>query len=258
MLTNMYTLIDTHCHLDFKIFDDDRDDVIASAKNNGISDIIIPGVSSSSWNKIKTICGNNQNIYPCYGLHPYLVNQHTGDDINKLKQWINQNHCVAIGECGLDYRKGQAEKKIQIKFFEQQLDIAMDARLPVVIHSVHATEDIINLVTQKPGLHGMIHSYSGSYEQAMILIEAGFYISLGGNISYKNAKKIRAVAKKIPASSLLLETDAPDQPDMKHKNQRNEPSYLVNVLECLCELRNESKKEIAEQTSANARKLFRI
>lgn len=254
----MNMLIDCHCHLDFDAFDEDRNEIVARAKNNGITDIIIPAVSSNSWSTIKSICSSTPHIHPCYGLHPYLAGQHTDDDISNLIQWINQNHCVAIGECGLDYRKDQAEKETQMKFFELQLDIAIDTNLPVVIHSVRATEDIIKVVLNKPGLRGMIHSYSGSYEQAISLIEAGFYISLGGTVSYEHAKKVRSVASKIPASSLLLETDAPDQPDAEHTGQRNEPSYLINVLECLSELRDESKKEIAEQTSINARKLFRI
>jgi TatD DNase family protein len=254
----MCKLIDSHCHLDFDVFDEDRSEVVTRANNNGVTDIVIPGVSSNNWSKIASICGNNQHIHPCYGLHPYLADQHTDDDIKNLKQWIKQNHCVAIGECGLDYRKKQAEKKTQVKFFDAQLDIAMDADLPAVIHSVRATEDVIKAVRKRPGLRGMIHSYSGSYEQAMLLIEIGFYISLSAAVSYEHARKARGVAIKIPISSLLLETDAPDQPDVEHNDQRNEPSYLVNVLDCLSELRDESKEEIAEQTSANARRLFQI
>jgi TatD DNase family protein len=254
----MYALIDSHCHLDFDVFDEDRNEVVSRAKNNGITDIIIPGVSSNNWSTIKSICSNNPHIHPCYGLHPYLADQHTNDDISNLIQWVNQNHCVAIGECGLDYRKGQAEKETQMKFFELQLDIAINADLPVVIHSVRATEDVIKTVLKKPGLRGMIHGYSGSYEQAMLLTEHGFFISLGGAVSYDHARKIRSVASRLPAFSLLLETDAPDQPDAKHKGQRNEPSYLVSVLECLSELRGESKEKIAEQTSINARRLFQI
>ena len=254
----MYKLIDSHCHLDFDVFNDDRDAVITRAKNSGVTDIVIPGVSSKNWPTLKSICSSNQHIHPCYGLHPYLAHQHSDADINLLKQWIIQNNCVAIGECGLDYRKEQADKKTQMKFFKLQIDIAREADLPVVIHSVQATEDIIKELGKKPGLRGMVHSYSGSYEQAMTLIESGFYISLGASVSYERAKKARNVASKIPLSFLLLETDAPDQPDAGHIGQRNEPSYLVNVLDCLSELRDESKKEIAEQTSKNARELFKI
>ena len=129
---------------------------------------------------------------------------------------------------------------------------------PVVIHSVRATEDVINLIKNYSGLKGMIHSYSGSYEQALQLIDLGFHISFGGALTYDNARKLRATASDIPLGSILLETDAPDQPDAEHFNQRNEPAYLVNVLQCLSELRDEPIEEIAAQTTANAKALFQI
>ena len=144
------------------------------------------------------------------------------------------------------------------KFFNAQLDIAHAINKPVVIHSVRATEDVINSIKNYPGLRGMIHSYSGSYEQAKQLIGLGFYISFGGAITYDNARKLRATASDIPLGSILLETDAPDQPDADHFNQRNEPAYLVNVLKCLSELRDEPIEEIAEQTTRNAQELFGI
>lgn len=134
--------------------------------------------------------------------------------------------------------------------------IALELELPVVIHSVHATDDVITLLKTRRGLTGMIHSYSGSYEQAMQLIELGFYISFGGAITYDRASKLRKTASKLPLDSLLIETDAPDQPDAAHKGERNEPAYLVKVLECLCELREESREIIAAQTSENAHLLF--
>ncbi|MDH5711391.1 MAG: TatD family hydrolase [Gammaproteobacteria bacterium] len=253
-----YTLIDTHCHLDFINFDIDRDEVLQRAKLIGISDIIIPGVSTSNWDKIKTLCTHNKHLHPCYGLHPYWADQHTESDIKKLAQFIDNNPCVAIGECGLDYRQGQADKNRQHYFFEAQLDIAEEKNMPVVIHSVHATEEIIQQLRKRPGLRGMVHSYSGSYEQALQLIEIGFYISFGGPITYERASKLRAVSSQIPLSSLLIETDAPDQPDTSHKNQRNEPAYLENILSTIASLRQEHKNEIATQTTSNAMALFNI
>jgi TatD DNase family protein len=127
-----------------------------------------------------------------------------------------------------------------------------------VIHSVRATADVIVSIRNHPGLSGMIHSYSGSYEQAMQLVGMGFFISLGGAITYDHARKIRAAASNVPLDAILLETDAPDQADSAHAGQRNEPAYLVNVLKCLSELREESAEKIAEQTTANAYRLFGI
>ncbi len=254
----MYDIIDSHCHLDFDDFNGDREAVIERALIKGIKQIVIPGVKRNSWRFIREICDNNSQLHACYGLHPYLAGEHTDDDIIQLRHWIDNNTCVAVGECGLDYRRDLADKNLQLKFFNAQLDIAHAINKPIVIHSVGATEDIINSIKHYTGLRGMIHSYSGSYEQAKQLIDLGFYISFGGAITYDNARKLRATASDIPLGSILLETDAPDQPDADHYSQRNEPAYLVNVLKCLTELRDESIEEIAAQTTRNARELFGI
>ena len=255
---DMHDIIDSHCHLDFEDFDSDREEVIERARDKGIKQIVIPGVKRSSWHVIREICDKNLHIHACYGLHPYLAGEHTDDDIIQLRYWLDNNDNVAVGECGLDYRNNQADKSVQLKFFNAQIEIAHTASKPVVVHSVHATEDVINLLRRYPGIRGMVHSYSGSYEQAMQLIQLGIYISFGGAITYHNAKKLRAIAGKIPLDSILLETDAPDQADADHFSQRNEPAYLVNVLKCLTELRDEPIEEIAAQTTRNARELFGI
>jgi len=254
----MYDIIDSHCHLDFDDFNSDRNAVIERARNKGIKQIVIPGVKRKSWHFIREICHNDPQLHACYGLHPYLAGEHTDDDITQLRHWLDKNTCVAVGECGLDYRKDMVDKYLQLKFFNAQLDIANANNKPVVIHSVGATEDVIKSIKHYPCLRGMIHSYSGSYEQAKQLINLGFYLSFGGAISYDNATKLRATASKVPLDSILLETDAPDQPDADHFNQRNEPAYLINVLKCLTELRDESIEEIATQTTRNAQKLFNI
>lgn len=254
----MYDIIDSHCHLDFDDFNSDRNAVIERARNKGIKQIVIPGVKRNSWHFIREICDNYPQLHACYGLHPYLAGEHTDDDITQLRHWLDNNACVAVGECGLDYRKDMVDKNLQLKFFNAQLDIANANNKPVVIHSVGATEDVINSIKHYPDLKGMIHSYSGSYEQAKQLINLGFYLSFGGAISYHNAKKLRATAGKVPLDSILLETDAPDQPDADHFNQRNEPAYLINVLKCLSELRDEPIEAIAAQTTKNTQDLFGI
>jgi len=178
--------------------------------------------------------------------------------LESLDTYLENNSAVALGECGLDFRDDQADKKTQLYFLESQLDIANNHRLPVVIHSVRATETIIQSVKKFTCLKGMIHSYSGSAEQAKQLIDLGFYISVGGNVTYDNAKTIKSVVKNIPLTSLLLETDAPDQADKKNKGERNEPAYLVNTLDTISTLRDASPSIIAEQTTKNAKALFNI
>ena len=251
-------LIDSHCHLDFEAFNHDRNAVIESARSKGIKQIVVPGVSRSQWPQVRDTCAQDGQIHACFGLHPYMTPQHREDDINQLNYWLQKNECVAVGECGLDYRKDQADKQLQLKYFIAQIEMAQSIDKPIVVHSVRATEDVIKSIRKHPGLRGMVHSYSGSFEQALQLVDMGFYISFGGSITYDRARKLRATASKLPLESILLETDAPDQPDAIHNNERNEPAYLINVLACLSQLRDESIGEIASQTTNNSKKLFGI
>lgn len=251
-------LIDAHCHLDFESFDDDRDTVIQNAKAGAISDIIIPGTERQHWGRVREVCQQYPCCHPCYGLHPYWSKQHTDDDLHALEAWLKDNPAVAVGECGLDFRPDQADHDRQQYIFERQLDLAHRLALPVVIHAVKATEQAYLTIKNFPRLTGMIHSYSGSLEQAGMLINEGFFISLGGAVTYPQAKKIRRVATEIPLGSLLLETDAPDQPGFNHQGQRNQPAYLNETLACISELRPEPVDQIAAQTTENARKLFAL
>lgn len=251
-------MIDSHCHVDFNVFDNDLDAVLQRATSNGVSDLVVPGVLRKDWPKIQTLSAQHKNIHPCYGLHPCFADQHSEDDLAALEEQITSNPCVAVGEFGLDYRKHQPDRELQAKYFEAQLEIADKHELPIVIHSVYATEEVIQSLKKYPKLKGMIHSYSGSFEQAEQLVKMGFYISLSGSITYDNARKLRIVAEDIPLDSLLIETDSPDQPDANHFDQRNEPAFLANILSCLDMLREESKEQIAEQTASNARALFNI
>lgn len=253
-----YTLIDSHCHLDFESFDNDREQVLQRAQINNIESIVIPGTKKSHWDRINKLCVQHKQLHPCFGLHPYWVDQHEKQDIAQLNNYVENNSPIAIGECGLDFRNDQADKKTQLFFFEAQLEIAQVHQLPVVIHSVKATETVIQSIKKFENLKGMVHSYSGSLEQAIQLIELDFFISIGGSVTYENAKKIKTVAKEIPLTSLLLETDSPDQADQQNANKRNEPAFLINTLDCISKLKNMPRELIAEQTTQNAKKLFSI
>ncbi len=251
-------LIDAHCHLDFEVFDLDRDNVLQRAADKHISDIIIPGTEKKYWDRIQRLCSSHNNLHACYGLHPYWVAQHNTHDLKDLNKYIEANGPVAVGECGLDFRPQQADKKVQLNFFEAQLNIANEKQLPAVIHSVNATETVIKTLKKYKGITGMIHSYSGSSEQARQLIDLGFYISVGGSVTYERANKIKKTVKDMPLTSLVIETDAPDQADESNHNKRNEPAFLINTLNAIAAIRKESVEHIAEQTSFNAKKLFAL
>lgn len=249
-------LIDVHCHLDFEAFDIDREQVVQRANDQNISDIIIPGTEKLYWNRIKELCATNKHLHACYGIHPYWVGRHDQQAIKELDSYIENNRPVALGECGLDFRPQQADKQTQLYFFEAQLTIAQDSNLPVVIHSVKATDTVIQTIKKFKGLSGMVHSFSGSAEQAKQLIDLNFFISISGSVTHDNAKKIKHTAREIPLASLLLETDAPDQADKNNIERRNEPAYLINTLNAVAELREISAEAVAEQTTKNAKALF--
>ena len=250
-----FSLIDSHCHLDFDCFDPDRDAVLARARQQQIKKIIIPGTREPYWARIRRL-SQQSGLYACYGLHPYWAAQHHPHDLVKLEQTLHHPRCVAVGECGLDFRSGQADKTLQLEYFVSQLALAQQYSLPVVVHAVRSTETVIKQLKHYPGLDGMIHSFSGSLEQAQQLITMGFYISLGAAVTYEQAKKVRRVARAIPLESLLLETDAPDQPDTMHKGQRNEPAALIHTLQSVAALRDQDAAIIARHTSHNACQLF--
>lgn len=251
-------LIDAHCHLDFKTFDLDRLQVLQRAADINISDIIIPGTQKKYWQRIRSLCATHDNLHACYGLHPYWVKQHELQDIAELRHYIKTSSTVALGECGLDFRPQQADKSLQLEFFEAQLTIAEEYQLPVVIHSVKATETVIQTLKKYQNLTGMIHSYSGSLEQAKQLIDLNFFISIGGSVTYERANKIKKVAAGIPLTSLLVETDAPDQPDFLHSDKRNEPAFLINTVAAIAAIRKSDSAEISRQTTINAKHLFKL
>ncbi|MCW9047849.1 MAG: TatD family hydrolase [Gammaproteobacteria bacterium] len=251
-------IIDSHCHIDFDVFDDDRAEVIQRANQAGVKKIIVPGVINDTWDKIISCCNKYTGLYPCFGLHPYFINKHQPQHILNLKNYLDKQKPVAVGECGLDFFLKDLDINQQIFYFEQQLDIALEFNLPVVIHARKSTEAVIKAIKKRPGLRGMIHSYSGSYEQALQLIKLGFYLSFGSPVTYEKSTRLRKMLQKLPLDSVLAETDAPDQPVANAKNGRNEPLFILDVIESIAILHNTSRQTISSITSKNAGELFKL
>ena len=251
-------IIDSHCHFDFDVFDNNRDTVIQRAARAGVEKIIIPGVKASGWQKIKTICAQYESCLPAYGLHPYFIEEHQQQHLDELDHWLATEHCIGVGECGLDFYLKNLDKNKQIDFFEAQLSLADKYQLPVIIHARKSTEQVIQCLRQYKNLRGMIHSFSGSYEQANQLIDRGFYLSFGGAITYDRASRLHEMVKKLPLESLLIETDAPDQPGQSHYQEINEPAYITEVINKLTVLSGHSYESIAKITTDNAINLFSL
>lgn len=254
----MMRLIDSHCHFDDVRFEQEREQVLTRARDKGICAQIVPGIKQAWWPRLKTACAEHDDLYPAYGLHPMFMSDHTKEHLQELELWLINEQPVAVGECGLDYFIDNPDKNRQQQIFEGQLELALQYKLPVIIHARRAVEGVINTLHRYPGLRGVLHSYSGSLQQAQRLLDMGFYLSFGGPVTYPRAKRLRQLVSELPLEGILLETDSPDQPDINHHGQRNEPARLEIVLKTISKLRGVSPEIIAKATTHNAETLFGI
>lgn len=255
-----FFLIDTHCHLDSECFKSDRNHIIETAESAGLRAIIIPSISASNWPSVGMAAERYTCAYPNYGLHPLYLQQHQPEDLDLLAATISHDTTtVGIGEIGLDYSDASLDRLTQIHYFSEQLQIAQTCSLPVIVHARKAVEDVIIAIKASGHRSGMLHSYNGSYEQAKRLMDLGFYFSFGGAVTHQRATRLRKLVSQLPLEKLLLETDAPYQPDAElGPAARNEPSRLTKIFQSVCSLRSETPAQIAAATTANAIRLFNL
>ena len=251
-------LVDSHCHLDAAEFDADRAAVVARARAAGVDRQIVPAVDAAGWPKLRDACAADTGLFPAYGLHPMYLETHRPQHLRELGDWIERERPIAVGECGLDYFVEGLDAEAQQLYFEGQLKLALEFDLPVIVHARRAVDAVIGAIRRVGRLRGVVHSYSGSEEQARQLWQLGFLIGLGGPVTYERANRLRRLAASMPIEYLLLETDAPDQPDAGIRGERNEPSRLVTVLEAIAQLRNQEPDLIAQATTRNAERLFAL
>ncbi|RPE81791.1 TatD family hydrolase [Vulcaniibacterium tengchongense] len=251
-------LVDSHCHLDAGEFDRDRDEVIARARAAGVARQIVPAIDAAGWPKLRAVCAGAPGLHPAYGLHPLFLSAHRDEHLRALREWIERERPCALGECGLDYFVEDLDRARQMRFFEAQLRLAREYGLPVIVHARRAVDATIAAIRKVGGLRGVVHSFSGSEEQARQLWREGFLLGLGGPVTYERAQRLRRLAAKMPLEWLLLETDAPDQPDADIRGQRNEPARLPRVLDTIAALRGMDREALAAATSANAERLFAL
>lgn len=249
-------LIDSHCHLDADAFDGDRDAVVARARAAGVGRQVLPAVDAASWPKLREVCSRGPGLFAAYGLHPMYLAAHRDGHLVELRDWIERERPVAVGECGLDYFVDGLDHEAQAHFFDGQLRLAREFELPVIVHARRAVDAVIAAIRRIGGLRGVVHSFPGSMEQARQLSQAGFLLGLGGPVTYERANRLRRLAATAPIEWLLLETDSPDQPDSAVRGQRNEPARLTQVLDTIATLRNADPADVARATSANAERLF--
>jgi TatD DNase family protein len=249
-------LIDSHCHLDADAFDGDRAAVVARAQAAGVVAQVVPAVTAAAWPKLRAVCTASDGLYPAYGLHPLFLDQHRPEHLPLLGEWIARERPCAIGECGLDFFVEGLDPAEQQRYFIGQLHLAREFDLPVIVHARRAVDAVILAIRKVGRLRGVVHSFGGSAEQAQQLHALDFLIGLGGPVTYDRAQRLRRLAAAVPLQQLLLETDAPDQPDASIRGQRNEPARLRTVLETIAALRDAPAAAIAAHTTDNARRLF--
>jgi TatD DNase family protein len=254
----MLTLIDSHSHFDDARFDADRDAAYQRARAEGVTVQVLAAVSARRWPRLKAVAARYPGLYPSYGLHPLWLAEHRPDHLDALADWLRQEQPVALGECGLDYALPDLDPVAQTEYFAEQLRLARRHDLPVIIHARHAVDAVIKQVRRFPGVRGVVHSFSGSADQARRLLDLGILLSFGGPLTYPRATRLRGLMQTVPLDGFLLETDSPDQPPIRHRGERNEPAYLPQVLECVAELRGADPVEIAAAANANAARLFRL
>lgn len=251
-------LIDSHCHLDDDRFDNDRDDVVARANSLNIKKIVIPATTANRWAKVKQVVTTYEGVYAAYGLHPMFIEQHAAIHIRELDEWLDRENAVAVGECGIDFYQSRVDEKWQKQLFKEQLQLAVNHQLPIIVHVRKAMDEVISLLRKNTPEGGVIHSFSGSLQQAQQLIDLGFKLGIAATVGFERAKKLRSVVAQVPDYGLLLESDAPDQPGAAHRGERNEPCYIVEHLNTIAELRDISISELCELLERNSHQVFKF
>lgn len=245
-------LIDSHCHLDAAEFDADRDAVQAAALAAGVGRIVVPGVAVDGFEKLKTSVARYPGCFAAYGIHPLYVMQAADADLDVLRRWLQTEKPVAVGEIGLDFYVPGIDPARQELFFVEQLKLAREFDLPVILHVRRAVDQVLKQLRRIRVSGGIAHAFNGSRQQADEFIKLGFKLGFGGAMTYAGSTRIRALAAALPLDSIVLETDAPDMAPAWLNGGRNSPAELPRIAAVLAELRGLAVAEIAERTSANA------
>ena len=251
-------LVDVHAHLTDAKFDD-VEDVILRAKENGVQNIICSAYDLSSSKKAVELAEKYENVFACVGIHPEYVEDFNDQDLHQLENLALSEKVVAIGEIGLDYYWVSDNKDLQKEVFEKQIDLANKTNLPIVVHCRDAIGDAIEILkNNKIKRESLLHCYSGSKESAKILSDLNFSFSFGGVVTFKNAKTAVEVVEFLPIEKILLETDCPYMSPEPFRGKRNEPKNVVYVADKISKIKGLSIEAVAENTTRNAKRIFKI
>jgi len=253
-------IIDTHCHLDFEHFKDDRELCIERAKAKGVFYFINIGSSIEGSRKSVELARNHKSIFATVGIHPHHADEISDAVMKEAYELINSERVLAVGEVGLDYFKSPSNPQKQKVLFEKFIRIAKEKLLPLVVHNREASSDTLEILKTNYGIpvKGVMHCFSGGKDFLKKVLDMGLFVSFTCNLTFKNAKKLREVAQYVPKERLLLETDAPFLAPQKFRGKRNEPAFITELRDILSELLKTPKEEIERITTDNAKTLFNL
>lgn len=253
-------IFDTHAHYDDDAFDEDRDELLSGMAANNVEYIVNIGASMASSKRSVELAEKYPFVYAAVGVHPDEVGELNEEKFNLLREWTGHEKVKAVGEIGLDYYWDKEQHDLQKHWFMRQMELAHEVNLPMIVHSREAAKDTLDMViAAKPlELSGVIHCYSYSVEQAREYLNMGYYIGIGGVVTFKNAKKLKEVAEYTPLSQIVLETDCPYLAPTPFRGKRNDSSKLRYVAEELASIKQMSVEEVIRITNENGRKLYHI
>lgn len=253
-------LFDTHMHLNARQFAEDKEEVMERAKQAGVTNMVVVGFDEETIPLAIEIAESYDNVYAAVGWHPVDAIHYKAEHLDWLEALTEHPKVVALGEMGLDYHWDISPKEVQETVFRKQIRLARKLDMPIIIHNREATEDIIRILQEEKAseVGGIMHCYSGTVSDVGPCLEMNFYISLGGPVTFKNAKEVKEVAKVIPLDRLLIETDAPYLAPHPYRGKRNEPAYVSLVAEEIARLRDMDYQTICDITTRNAHEIFRI
>jgi len=252
-------LIDSHCHLNYEGLVERQDEVLENARARGVSGFLNISTRKREWDEVIAVAERNEDVWASVGVHPHEADAHPDLGAAALVEAADHPRVIAIGECGLDYFYDKSDRAAQRERFEAHIDAARQTGLPLVVHTREAEEDtarILSAAVSKGGVRGVLHCFTGSAELARKGLDLGFYVSLSGIVTFKNAADLQETAKWLPADQMLVETDAPFLAPVPHRGKKCEPAFVADTAAFVAELRGEDPNELADRTTENFFKLF--
>ena len=249
---------DTHAHYDDEQFDTDRDELLRAVHDSGVDLIVDPASNLASSRKVLEIAAAHDFVYCAVGVHPHDAKEMDGDSIVLIRDMASNPKVVAIGEIGLDYHYDLSPRDVQRDRFYDQLCLARELHLPVIVHEREAVQDNLDIIRNFKDVLGVVHCFSGSWETAKIILDQGWYISFTGAVTFKNAKKAPEVAAKMPIDRLMIETDSPYMAPVPMRGQRNDSRSLPYIAQRIADLRGMTSEDVAAITMENGKHFFRI